>query len=204
MAVLQPIFSLGGWQVRKTKLACLKYEFLVEACRTLNHPTNSLCALMVLCIHMKCVVFLFPFLPRCQGPRAITFYFILKVLMKEPLFGGVQQENKGQWAESGTQEIPNKHKEELIYGESGGALEDAAQRGCGVSFSGDAQEPPGCLPLRHAVGNCLSREQDSTISTGLFQPLQFSDSVKLLKLLIQALEMLPPSERPFFPPKYNN
>ena len=37
----------------------------------------------------------------------------------------------------------------LIYG----ALEQAAQGGCGVSFSGDIQDPPGQGPLQPAVGD---------------------------------------------------
>ena len=44
---------------------------------------------------------------------------------------------------TGTQEVLYKHKEELLYCESDGALEQAALRGCGVSFYGDTQDPPG-------------------------------------------------------------
>jgi len=40
----------------------------------------------------------------------------------------------------------------LIYG----ALEQAAQGGCGVSFSGDIQDPPGQGPLQPAVGDPAS------------------------------------------------
>ena len=35
------------------------------------------------------------------------------------------------------------------------ALEEAAQRGCGVSFSRDIQNPPGCFPVQPSVGNLL-------------------------------------------------
>ena len=34
-----------------------------------------------------------------------------------------------------------------------GALEQAAQGGCGVSFSGDIQDPPGQVPVQPAVGD---------------------------------------------------
>ena len=40
-----------------------------------------------------------------------------------------------------------KLKEELLYYESDGALKQAAQIGCGVSFSGDIQDTSGCLPV---------------------------------------------------------
>ena len=43
--------------------------------------------------------------------------------------------------------------EELLYGKSDGALEQAAQRGCGVSFYGDIQDSSGCLLVQPIVGN---------------------------------------------------
>ena len=37
-----------------------------------------------------------------------------------------------------------------------GALAQAAQGGCGVSFSGDIQDPPGQGPVQPAVGDPAS------------------------------------------------
>ena len=41
-------------------------------------------------------------------------------------------------------------------GAAAGALEQAAQGGCGVSFSGDIQDPPGQGPVQPAVGDPAS------------------------------------------------
>jgi len=45
------------------------------------------------------------------------------------------------------QEVPSEHEEKLIYWEGHRALEEGAQGGYGASFSGDIQNPPGCLPV---------------------------------------------------------
>ena len=45
---------------------------------------------------------------------------------------------------------------EVLHDENDGALEWAAQRGCGVS-SGDIQDPPGCLPVQPDVGSVVCR-----------------------------------------------
>ena len=41
--------------------------------------------------------------------------------------------------------------EKLYQGD--GALAQVAQGGCGVSFSGDTQTPPGCRPAQRAPGD---------------------------------------------------
>jgi len=43
-----------------------------------------------------------------------------------------------------------------IHSERDGALAQAAQRGCGVSFSGDIQAPPGRGPVQPALGDPAS------------------------------------------------
>ena len=52
------------------------------------------------------------------------------------------------------QEVPSEHEEELLPSEGDGALEQAAQGGCGVS--GDIQDPPGQCPVQPAVGDPAS------------------------------------------------
>ena len=71
------------------------------------------------------------------------------------------------------------HEEELLHSEGDGALEQAAQGGCGVSFSGDIQDPPGQGPAQPAVGDPASAGGvDWMTHRGPFQPLPFCDSVK--------------------------
>ena len=51
------------------------------------------------------------------------------------------------------EEVPSEPEEELLPSEGDGALAQAAQGGCGVSFSGDIPAPPGQGPLQPTVGD---------------------------------------------------
>ena len=66
----------------------------------------------------------------------------------------IAYETQGQRAQTEAWEVPSEHEEELLPSEGDGALEQAAQGGCGVSFS--IQDPPGQGPVQPAVGDPAS------------------------------------------------
>ena len=71
-------------------------------------------------------------------------------------FSGAQQQDKGQRAQTEAEEAPAEHQEELLPSEGDGALAQAAQGGCGVSFSGEIPAPPGQGPVQPALGDPAS------------------------------------------------
>jgi len=74
----------------------------------------------------------------------------------QTLFIGVQRQDKGPRAQAEAEEVPGEDEEELLPSEGDGALEEAAQEGGGVSFSGDIEDLPGRSPVQPAVGDPAS------------------------------------------------
>ena len=71
----------------------------------------------------------------------------------QALFSGAQRQDKGQWEQTEAQEVPSEDEEELLSSEGDGALAQAAQGGCGGSFSGDIQDLPGRGPVQPGLGD---------------------------------------------------
>jgi len=63
---------------------------------------------------------------------------------------------KGHRLPSEHEEVLSEHEEELLPSEGDGAPEQAAQGDCGVSFSGDIQDPPGHGPVQPGLGDPAS------------------------------------------------
>lgn len=64
----------------------------------------------------------------------------------QALFIGVQWQDKRQCAQTGTQDVPSKHQEFLLYCVGDGALAQISHRGYGVSFLGELQKVTGHKP----------------------------------------------------------
>lgn len=66
---------------------------------------------------------------------------------EQTLSNSALRQDKEQQAQTETEEVPSDYEEKPLYCAGDEDLEQAAQRGCGVSYSGDVQNPPGCDPM---------------------------------------------------------
>jgi len=86
-----------------------------------------------------------------------------------------QWQDKGQRTQTEAWEVAPEHEEELHFG-GDRALEQVAQGHCGVSFSGDIQNPRGRGPVQPALREpALAGGLDWVIPRGPFQPLPFCE-----------------------------
>ena len=89
----------------------------------------------------------------------VTLYRLCCVsLGDQTLCSGAQRQDKGQRAQTEAEEVPAEHEQEFLPSEGDGALDRVAQRGCGVSFSGDIQDPSQQGPLQTALGDPVLAE----------------------------------------------
>jgi len=91
---------------------------------------------------------------RLRGDLIYTYkYLQVSGGWGQTLSRGAQRQDKGQRAQTEAEEVPAEDEEELLPFEGDGALAQAAQGGCGVSFSGDIPAPPGCGAVPPALGD---------------------------------------------------
>jgi len=88
------------------------------------------------------------------------------------------RQHPGVWGTAEAEEVPSEHEEELVPSEGDRALAQAAQGGCGVSFSGDIPDLPRQGPVQPAAGDpALAGGLDWVTHRGPCQPPPFWDSV---------------------------
>ena len=77
--------------------------------------------------------------------------------MPNATFSTARKAEAFQWEKNlRIKEVPSEYEEEFLHSEGDGALEQAAQGGCGVTFSRDIQDLPGQGPVQPAVGDPAS------------------------------------------------
>jgi len=97
------------------------------------------------------------------------------------------QQPNGSRAQTEAEEVPPEHEEELRPSEGDGALAQAVQGGCGVSFSGDIPDPPGRGPVQPALGDPAWAGWLGWVThRGPCQPLPFCDPEALTSCWEQA------------------
>jgi len=106
----------------------------------------------------------------------------------QTLCSGAQRQDKGQRAQTEAEVVPAEQEEELLPSEGDGALEQAAQGGCGVPIPGGVQKTCRFFRTwfsRHGGAGLVVGLDDLR---GLFQPSSFYDPMCYFQLLAGFLQ----------------
>lgn len=107
-----------------------------------------------------------------------------------------KQQDEGQWPQRGPQEAPAEYEEKCLYFVGDRALQQGAQRGCGVSCPGEIQKPSGHNLVQPGMSqyyfNCVLPVAPCTLT---YLSIMVTSSRKIWKTVCMIINKLGLSEK---------